>query len=265
MYLGLSVFYYYMLLLVFSIIHGLITGDFRWDFSILLLFWMAYSIKDGSLTACKWGVFFMSSHGLISLAICFLLLIHPAWIEFRNDIRPAVRPFYFTVGALYAAWSVINLTFLLRILRRRQVRYWTRGVLWGHVALAVVIVCLMIPRIINTAQGYSPAAIETNYAEVIEYLRNAAKKNVPSAINTSEVAALSQAYPDIISASIRTAKKSSYSIISTVDFESFSGFGGRATGIDREGNKIRYVEYEGYTKDNNDCWVMVYLKIRTTK
>ena len=264
-YLGLSIFWYCVMLLVWSIIHGLFTGHFKWDISYLLLFWMAYDIKNGSLTACKWGVFFMSCYGIFSLVICFLLLVHPAWIEFQNDISPAGRPIYFVGTVIFVVWSFLNLAFLIRILKRHQARYWTKGVILGHAVIAVLIVCLMIPRIINTAQGYSATAIQTKYADVIEYLKKAARNEVSNAINAPEVVALSQAYPDIVSASIRTAKHSGQSIISADDFESRWGWSGGGAGTDREGNKIRYAEYKDYTKDQKDHWVEINLRIRITK
>lgn len=259
-YMGLSIFYYYGLQLLLD----LFTGEFTFNFACLFLFWMAYAIKDGSTTACKWGIFCMLCYGLGWIVSCFFLLFNPVELEFNNTaITAAMVPYYGVVHFVYIVWSVVNLKYLVRILKLRQVRYWTKGVIWGYaIVISLAIIFWAWGTLYN--QGYSKTALEAKYADAIEYLRKAAKDEVSTFTNAPEVLALSQAHPEIISASIYTNKSSGHSIISKNDFRNISWRGNRGTGKDRDGNIIQYVMYEDYTKDQNDKWVKIKLCIRDT-
>lgn len=263
--LGMSLFFYFLLLLTAEIIHGITYGEFKWDFGYLLLFWAASAVWNGSTTGCKWAILFMWAHGLWAIAAGISLFLHPAYHEFNNSITPTTQPFYFAAALVYAAWSIVNLKFLLRLLKLKQVRHWTKGTIWGYGILTVAVIAILCSVAIPTfayyyREGYSKEAIESKYADAIEYLRKAAKDEVPTTTNAPEVIALSQAHPEIVLASIRYRKYGSQRLISKSDFTKTSiTMGVRGTCLDSDGNEIRCTIYNDYTRNKNNEWVKIEL------
>ncbi|MHC4289915.1 MAG: hypothetical protein ACYSSK_07675 [Planctomycetota bacterium] len=262
-YLGLSIFYYYLILLLSSIIEYFFTKEFTWNLSYLLYFWIAYAVKDGSRTACKWGIFCMSLNAVAIIVFCFIMLVNPAFITFENNLSSAALPVYFVGSIIYLGWSLVNLKLLVRLLKLYQIRFWTKAPIVGYgMIICLFIGFLGVPFMINYSQGYSNSDIQKKYADVIEYLNKVARHEVSTSTNSPQVLAISETYPEVLSASIYSSKHSSLRIISKKKkFSSTSYWGSRATRTNSNGDKIRYIVYDDFVKDNDNKWVKIELCI----
>ena len=263
-YVGMSVVLYYFMMLLFTVSTYLFTNEFSWDLNFLLYFWMAFSIRSGSKTACKWGVFLISIHGCIFAVICYMCIFNPAAVLFDNRIVSSANlPVVFIVLLLYTLWSVINVIFLVRLLKLHQVRFWTKAPILGCSIIACLLIgSWVVPTIILNSEDYSKASIETQYAEVIEHLIKIQCEDLTRSMNTPQVQALSKAYPEIILAAIKTSRRGSSHIISKKDFKTTSTLVGKmGSGRDSQDNKVKYVIYEDYVKDKDGDWFKIVLWI----
>lgn len=260
----LSVLSYYLLLLIFTIVAYFFTKEFSWDLTFILYFWMAFAIKGGSKTACKWGVFLMSQNAVIFASACFMLIFYPAAILFENRLINPDNIWICWLGSLlFLIWSVINLKYLVRILKLHQVRFWTKAPIWGYsIIICIFIGFWIVPDIILNSQGYSRNSIETIYAEVIEHLIEIEREDLTRSMDTPKAQALSNAYPEIILAELKSDRRSSSRIISRKDFYAFSFSPKTGTGHDSQGRKIKFVIYEDYVKDIDGDWFKIILHIK---
>jgi hypothetical protein len=256
-YVGMSVFWYFGVLLAWSVVQWLLTGKFEWNLAYLLFFWMACSIKDGSTTACKWGIFCMLGYGTMAIAACFLLLLRPAPFEFHYALTPAKRTFYFVALLLFVFWSVLNLKYLLQILRLRQVRFWNKYVFAGYAAFAGLMFIMLTPFIMNYFGGYSRGALETKYNRPIDYLRQAVLGEVSTESDSPELKAICQAYPEIIEMLFHTRDNRTYSVL----HQNFRRGGKPGTVYAGVPESIDYVTYRDYLKNRDGKWVRIELKI----
>ncbi|MHC4927412.1 MAG: hypothetical protein ACYTER_08815 [Planctomycetota bacterium] len=265
-YVGLSFFYYYLTLIIFSIIQYFFTREFTLDLTFILYFWMAYAIKDRSLTACKWGVFCMLLHGGLCIAICCLAILNPSFLVFESGITSKNMPFYFILCLFYAIWSLVNLKYLIRIFKLHTEKFWPNGPIWiGAITTCVIIGFLVVPPIVNYCQRDYRLKIESQYSEVIDYLIQASKNDMPTATNSSEVVALSEAYPHILYASFEKENKWRCPIINKGIFERTSYSGNSGSGVDHDGNEIKFDIYEDIIKDKESGWIKITLHIKQSK
>ncbi len=140
---GLSVFCYFGVLLGSSIVLYFFTRKFTWDFTYLLLFWMAAAVRDGHITGGKWGIVTMVWYGSIFLTFCFTLLLRPGYLESQNHLPAAGRPWYFVLSLAYVFWSIVNLKYLIQVLRLKHKRFWTLGTIAGCVTIALLVAFLL--------------------------------------------------------------------------------------------------------------------------
>lgn len=141
---GLSVTWYFGVLVALSVVLYFVTDRFVLDFTYLLLFWMAAAIRDGHATGCKWGIFTMVWYGVICLAFCFTLLLRPGYLESHNHLPAAGRPWYFILSLVYVFWSIVNLKYLLQVLRLKRERFWTGRTIAGCVTAGLLMAFMLV-------------------------------------------------------------------------------------------------------------------------
>lgn len=252
------------------IVNAIFYDHLHVNISNFLLIWLAFAVRKGSVTACRWAVFIMCLITVTGLVIVYGFVTNsPFILKGPPGMGSSQLPINLLWTVLFCIWSLVNLVLAIIVLREENENFFSKAAtvgvscFAGFLILIPVLSYLFIPAYARRGQ------LEQRYAEQLALMRKIASGQMESSRNSSRVMAVFTEHPEIIEAGVGRAENDGYHIIFNATDRNLSGrnmmntwLGSVGTAQYADGGSIPIVAYRGYARNAQGEWVPIKMTIR---
>jgi hypothetical protein len=214
---GMSLCLYYIIILAGDLANMLIEQNFKLDLTYLLYFWMVSCVCKGNTSACKWGIFFMLCNTVAGILIGWKLCVNPAETVFNNKIVTSGSvPFYIGAASITCIWSLLNLKYLIQLIKITKTRFWTQATVAGYVIFFILVAGIIGLVAMDYREKIPAEYAETHYADLIDFMEDIAIQDGITSDDIPQFEQYKQAHPEILLAEFSSMPRSSMTVFTNL-------------------------------------------------